>query len=70
MTCCHLVTGALAIYVAFGLMPDEQELAVTGLGLVYVAIVLLTLINGTLFGILAYPRQPGRPGAARRSRCV
>ncbi len=51
----HLVTGALAIYVAFGLVEDQQDLAVTGLGLVYVAIVLLTLINGTLFGVLAYP---------------
>jgi hypothetical protein len=51
----HLVTGALAVYIAFGLMADQQDLAVTGLGLVYVAIVLLTLINGTLFGVLAYP---------------
>jgi hypothetical protein len=51
----HLVTGALAIYVAFGLVADQQGLAVTGIGLVYVAIVLLSLINGTLFGILAYP---------------
>ncbi len=51
----HLVTGALAIYVAFGLETEQQDLAVTGLGLTYVAIILLTLINGTLFGVLAYP---------------
>lgn len=51
----HLVTGALAIYIAFGLLGDQQVLGVTGLGLIYVAIVLLTLINGTLFGVLAYP---------------
>jgi hypothetical protein len=51
----HLITGALAIYTAFGLVEDQQDLGVTGLGLIYVAIVLLTLINGTLFGVLAYP---------------
>jgi hypothetical protein len=51
----HLVTGALAIYIAFGLVADQQGLALTGLGLTYVAIVLLTLINGTLFGVFAYP---------------
>jgi Domain of unknown function (DUF4383) len=51
----HLITGAVAIYVAFGLLAEQQALAITGLGLVYVAIVLLTLVNGTLFGVLGYP---------------
>jgi hypothetical protein len=51
----HLITGALAIYIAFGLVAEQQDLGITGLGLIYVAIVLLTLINGTLFGVLAYP---------------
>jgi rRNA processing protein Krr1/Pno1 len=51
----HLITGAVAIYVAFGLLAEQQALAITGLGLVYVAIVLLTLVNGTLFGVLGFP---------------
>jgi hypothetical protein len=51
----HLITGSLALYVAFGLRGDQQAIGVAGLGLVYVALFVLTLINPTLFDMLDHP---------------
>jgi Domain of unknown function (DUF4383) len=51
----HLITGALALYVAFGLKGDQQILGVIGIGAFYVAIFLLTLVNPRLFDLLNYP---------------
>ena len=50
----HLITGALALYVAFGLKGDQQVMGVIGIGLLYLALVLLTLVSGDLFGLLGY----------------
>ena len=48
----HLLTGALALSVAFGLRGDQQALGVVGLGALYTVVLLLTLISPNLFGIL------------------
>jgi uncharacterized membrane protein len=51
----HLITGALALYVAFGLRGDQQVVGVAGIGLLYLALFVLTLINPTLFDMLDHP---------------
>ena len=51
----HLITGSLALYVAFGLRGDQQVIGVAALGLLYVALFVLTLINPTLFDMLDHP---------------
>jgi hypothetical protein len=50
----HLITGALALYVAFGLKGDQQVMGVIGIGVLYAAVFVLTLVSGDLFGLLAY----------------
>lgn len=51
----HLISGALALYVAFGLTGEQRVVGVIGIGLTYLAIVFLTLVNADLFGLLGYP---------------
>jgi hypothetical protein len=51
----HLITGALALYVAFGLRGDQQVMGVIGIGALYVAVFVLTLVSPNLFGLLGYP---------------
>jgi hypothetical protein len=51
----HLLTGALALYIAFGLKGESQSMGVVGFGVLYLVILVLTIINGNLFGILNYP---------------
>jgi len=48
----HLATGLLALYIAFGLSGETQANGVIGLGILYVAVLILTLISPNLFGIL------------------
>jgi hypothetical protein len=50
----HLATGALALYIAFGLRGVPQANALIAFGALYLAIVVLTLISPDLFGILNY----------------
>lgn len=48
----HLVTGAIALYIAFGLTGRAQAQWLIGLGVLYAAVFVLLLISPTLFGIL------------------
>jgi hypothetical protein len=48
----HLLTGALALYVAFGLRGEQQVWGVIGIGVLYAAVFVLLLISPNLFGIL------------------
>ncbi len=48
----HLLTGAIALYIAFGLVGDQQAVGVIGLGVFYVIVLLLTFISPNLFGVL------------------
>ncbi len=50
----HLLTGALALYIAFGLRGESQSMGVIGFGVLYLVIFVLTIISGDLFGILNY----------------
>ncbi|MDQ3447780.1 MAG: DUF4383 domain-containing protein [Chloroflexota bacterium] len=47
----HLVTGALALYIAFGLSGAQQANGLLGFGILYVAIFVAVLISPTLFGL-------------------
>ena len=47
----HLVTGLVALYIAFGLRGDQQVNAVIGFGILYVIIFVAVLLSPTLFGI-------------------
>jgi hypothetical protein len=51
----HLLTGALALYIAFGLTGEQRIAGIAGFGVLYVAIFVLTLVNPSLFGLLNYP---------------
>ncbi|HEV8516244.1 MAG TPA: DUF4383 domain-containing protein [Candidatus Limnocylindrales bacterium] len=50
----HLVTGALALYIAFGLSGEAQANGVIGLGVLYALLFVLLLLSPSLFGILQY----------------
>ena len=50
-----LLSGSLAIYVAFGLDREQQAWGVVGLGLFYAIVFLGTVFDGDLFGILNFP---------------
>jgi uncharacterized membrane protein HdeD (DUF308 family) len=47
----HVVTGLLALYIAFGLRGENQVNAMLGFGILYVVIFLAVLLSPTLFGI-------------------
>jgi hypothetical protein len=51
----HLATGAIALYIAFGLRGRGQANALIGLGVVYLVFLVLTILSPNLFGILNYP---------------
>ena len=55
----HLATGLLALYVAFGLSGETQANGVIGLGILYVAVLVLTVLSPTLFGILGTTPEYG-----------
>jgi hypothetical protein len=50
----HLATGALALYIAFGLPASSLSNALIAFGSLYLVILVLTLISPNLFGILNY----------------
>ncbi len=47
----HLVTGALALYIAFALSGDALARGVLGFGILYVIIFVAVLLSPTLFGL-------------------
>jgi hypothetical protein len=49
----HIVTGLIALYIAFGLKGQQQATAVLGFGILYVVIFVAVLVNPTLFGIFS-----------------
>jgi hypothetical protein len=51
----HIVTGALALYIAFALSGDSQANATIGFGLLYVVIFIAVFASPTLFGLFSIP---------------
>lgn len=51
----HLVTGLLALYIAFGLKGQQQATAVLGFGVLYAVIFVAVLLSPNLFGIFSVP---------------
>jgi hypothetical protein len=49
----HVVTGLVALYIAFGLKGQQQVNAVIGFGILYVIIFVAVLASPTLFGIFS-----------------
>jgi uncharacterized protein DUF4383 len=47
----HVVTGLVALYIAFGLRGEQQVNAVIGFGILYVIIFVAVLASPNLFGI-------------------
>jgi hypothetical protein len=48
----HIITGSLALYVAFGLSGRQQAAGLVLLGTLFVVILLATLNDGDLYGLL------------------
>jgi hypothetical protein len=51
----HIVTGLVALYIAFGLKGEQQANGVLGFGVLYVIIFIAVLVSPTLFGIFSAP---------------
>lgn len=51
----HLGTGALALFIAFGLRGSQQVDAMLGFGVLYVIIFVAVLVSPTLFGLFSVP---------------
>jgi uncharacterized membrane protein HdeD (DUF308 family) len=51
----HLVSGALALYIAFGLRGDSQANATLGFGVLYAVIFVAVLVSPDLFGLFSVP---------------
>lgn len=49
----HLLTGLVALYIAFGLKGEQQANGVIGFGILYVIIFVAVLASPTLFGIFS-----------------
>ena len=49
----HIVTGLIALYIAFGLRGEQQANAVLGFGVLYLIIFVAVLVSPTLFGIFS-----------------
>lgn len=54
----HLGTGALALFIAFGITGKAQVDAVMGFGILYVVIFLAVVVNPTLFGLFSIAATP------------
>lgn len=50
----HLVTGLLALYIAFMLKGEQQINAVIGFGILYAVIFVVVVLSPTLFGLFNY----------------
>ncbi|HVL53234.1 MAG TPA: DUF4383 domain-containing protein [Vitreimonas sp.] len=51
----HLATGALALYIAFGLRGQNQVNGVIGFGVLYAVILVVVLLSPDLFGLFEVP---------------
>ncbi len=51
----HVATGALALYIAFGLQGSARANGLIAFGLLYGVVLLATLLSPDLFGILEHP---------------
>jgi Domain of unknown function (DUF4383) len=51
----HLATGALALFIAFGLSGRTQADAMLGFGILYTIIFVAVLLSPTLFGLFSIP---------------
>ena len=49
----HLITGLVALYIAFGLRGSQQTNAVLGFGVLYALILVAVLVSPTLFGLFS-----------------
>ncbi len=49
----HILTGLVALYIAFGLKGEQQVNGVIGFGILYVIIFVAVLVSPTLFGIFS-----------------
>jgi hypothetical protein len=54
----HLATGAVALYIAFGMKGEQQVNALIGFGILYVVILVGVLVSPTLFGLFSVPANP------------
>lgn len=54
----HLLTGLVALSIAFGLKGDQQVNAVLGFGVLYVIILVAVIASPTLFGLFSVPANP------------
>lgn len=50
----HLLTGLLALFIAFGLRGLQQANAVVGFGVLYGAIFIVVLLSPSLFGLFEF----------------
>jgi uncharacterized membrane protein len=51
----HLITGAIALYIAFGLKGEQQANAVLGFGILYAIVFVAVLVSPNLFGLFSVP---------------
>lgn len=51
----HIVTGALALYIGYGLTGINRANGLIGLGVAYALVLVATLISPDMFGLLQYP---------------
>jgi Domain of unknown function (DUF4383) len=51
----HLVTGLIALYIAFGLKGEQQVNGVIGFGVLYAIIFVAVLVSPNLFGLFSVP---------------
>ena len=51
----HIITGAAALFVAFGLAGIQRAYGLIALGAAYGGVLLLTLISQDMFGMLEHP---------------
>jgi hypothetical protein len=51
----HIVTGALALYIGYGMSGTSRANGLIGFGVLYAVILVLTLVDPDLFGLLNYP---------------
>jgi hypothetical protein len=54
----HLLTGLVALGIAFGLRGEQQVNAVIGFGILYAVIFVAVLLSPTLFGIFKVSANP------------
>ena len=51
----HIATGAVALYIAFGLAGAQRAMGLIVFGVVYALVLVLTLVSQDMFGLLEHP---------------